>query len=371
MVADTDMRPKCYTWSRNDFEDGGLQVKDVEYPFQVELSSLSSEAVTYLHDKDNLFVSVITNGDGACGVHAVFGKPSERGELFKECSRQVAATLLGPNPEALQHAGVDDRYIAAIGESLWNEFVKPVLDKKPAAEIMEGLLFWKALQEQKPVLVEQCIQSHTRYELVTKEHIRARHQFLAASHNLFQPDMELLFVRPLAVRLRYLPEGIHNSDLFDVETIAKLRQEHPLFQDWLGSVADDSGYIKASCPRKRFPEGGPCCKYVALFDLQPAYDGLRQSFLQGTHANCEETQTILNSILIEKFDNVISTPNFVDRVIEFMDDMRKYDNASLKMHEANAAPSEFVFQAWQVYLRCMQENSYFFSRGSHGNVPVC
>ena len=74
MVANTEIRPMCYTWSGKDFEDGGLQAKDVEYPFHIELASLSREALAYLHDKDTNVASIITDGDGACGVHAVFGK---------------------------------------------------------------------------------------------------------------------------------------------------------------------------------------------------------------------------------------------------------------------------------------------------------
>ena len=181
MIAHTEIRPKCYTWSEKDFEEGGLQRKDEEYPFDIVLSALSREALAYLQNKSTKVVSIVTDGDGACGVHAVFGTPSVRGTLFKDSSRELAVSLLGPNSEALQQARVDERYVAAISESFWNEFVKPVLDSKPDSDTVEGLLFWKTLQKQKPVLAEQCQQAHIQYGIVTQDHVQARQDLLKAS----------------------------------------------------------------------------------------------------------------------------------------------------------------------------------------------
>ena len=361
MVAHTEIRPKCYTWSEKDFEEGGLQPKDEEYPFDIELSALSREALAYLQNKSTKVVSIVTDGNGACGVHAVFGTPSVRGTLFKDSSRELAVSLLGPNSEALQQARVDERYVAAISQSFWNEFVKPVLDRKPDSDSVEGLLFWKTLQKQKPALAEQCQQAHIQYGMVTQEHVDARQDLLNASHNFFTVDMELSFVRPLAIRRRYLPRGIDAFDIFDADNIANLREEDPLFDDWLGSASDDRGFIKASSPPRRFPVGGPCCKYLALFDLQPAYDGLRQLFLQGTTVFCEETQTILNCMLTENLESDNLPVDAVKSVIDLISEMHIYDKASLKLHETNAAPIDFVSQAWEVYLSCVHEPSYYFS----------
>ena len=123
MIAHTESGPKCYTFSEKDFEEGGLQLKNEKYPFDIVLSALSPEALAYLQNKSTKVVSIDTVGDGACGVHAVFGTPSVRGSLFADGSRELAVSLLGPNSEALQQARVDDRYVAAISESFWNEFV--------------------------------------------------------------------------------------------------------------------------------------------------------------------------------------------------------------------------------------------------------
>ena len=133
-----------------------------------------------------------------------------------------------------------------------------------------------------------------------------------------------------------------------------------MFSDWLGSAADDTGYIRASHPRVMFPAGGPSCKYLALFEAHPAYDGLRQAFIQGTHASCHESKAKLNSILNQVLQNSSSSDNCVDRAIQFIQEMSTYEKAYLRLQQANAAPIDFVSQAWQVYLSCMQDNDYFF-----------
>ena len=51
----------------------------------------------------------------------------------------------------------------------------------------------------------------------------------------------------------------------------------------------------------------------------------------------------------------------VQSVIELISEMDKYDRAVLQLHETNAAPIDFVSQAWEVYLSCVHEPSYYFS----------
>ena len=181
MVSPSRLRPKCYEWSENDFAHGVLQAYGVEAPLHVDFTALPRDICDYFTNNDRDLVNVVTKGDGACGVHAVFGEPSKHGALFKEAARGLASALLGPNPEALQLAGVESRYVAAIGQSFWNEFVKPVLDKKTEAEDVEAVLFWKALQKHRPGLVNECRTCHSDYARVTQEYVLARQVFLSES----------------------------------------------------------------------------------------------------------------------------------------------------------------------------------------------
>ena len=53
-------------------------------------------------------VAIETCGDGACGVHALFGVPRGHGtkELYKSNARQWACELLGPDLEAVATASI-------------------------------------------------------------------------------------------------------------------------------------------------------------------------------------------------------------------------------------------------------------------------
>ena len=360
MDSRSNLCSKSYKWSGDDFVHGRLQAFAIDDPLHIDITSLSHDARDYLQDNDSKLVSVVTMGDGACGVHAVFGEPSVNGVLYKEAARRLAENLLGPNPQALRQAGVEERYISAIGQSFWNEFAKPELDEKSEAQGAERLLFWNALQNQRPDLVHECRTCHSEYARVTQEHVHARRVFISASQSFFTFEMEWCFVRPLAIGRGFLPQGIQIPVIPDLLNIVQLQQHYPMFTDWLGSAADETGYIKASQPRVLFPAGGPSCKYMALFEASSAYDGLRQAFIEGTHASCHESKEVLGSIIQQVIQESSSPGNCVSRALQFIDEMNTYENAYQRLQNVNAAPIDFVSQAWQVYLSCIQNTGYFF-----------
>ena len=201
MVSQSSLRSKSYKWSGDDFAHGRLHACAIDDALHIDTASLSHDARDYLQDNGSKLVGVVTKGDGACGVHAVFGEPSVNGVLYKEAARRLAENLLGPNPQALRQAGVEERYISAIGQSFWNEFVKPTLDEKPEAQGAESLLFWNALQNQRPDLVHECRTCHSEYGRITKEHVDARRVVISASQRFFTLEMESCFVRPLAMTI--------------------------------------------------------------------------------------------------------------------------------------------------------------------------
>ena len=212
-------------------------------------------------------------------------------------------------------------------------------------------------------------------EHVTASTQRSRRNTYTLDESLFLQVKNLhlkwCFVRPLAIGRGFLPQGIQIPVFPDVLNIVELQQQYPMFSDWLGSAADDTGYIRASYPRVMFPAGGPSCKYLALFEAHPAYDGLRQAFLEGTDASCHESKEMLGSMIQQAIQDSSSPDNCVDCAIHFIVEMNTYENAYLRLHNVNAAPRDFVSQAWQVYLSCIQDTGSFFSRRAHGNVPFC
>ena len=105
MVSQSSLRSKIYKWSGDDFAHGRLHACATNNALHIDTASLSHDACVYLQNNGSNLVGVVTKGDGACGVHAVFGEPSVNGVLYKEAPRRLAENLLGPNPLALRQTG--------------------------------------------------------------------------------------------------------------------------------------------------------------------------------------------------------------------------------------------------------------------------
>ena len=101
--------------------------------------------------------SIRTSGDGACSMHAVFGKSSGRGELYEPNARSLAANLLGASPQELLNGGAEAQHVRAIRESLWSEFTVPALQGNAS---VEGTCFWEALCLSNIDLAEEATQLH-------------------------------------------------------------------------------------------------------------------------------------------------------------------------------------------------------------------
>ena len=104
--------------------------------------------------------SLRTNGDGACGMHAVFGapEPARTGglELFASDARNLAAQHLGPSLEALEaRAGVQSQ-VHAIKTNFWDGFVVAHL-KGPQTSESES--FWRCLSFRFPGLAQEATEA--------------------------------------------------------------------------------------------------------------------------------------------------------------------------------------------------------------------
>ena len=117
------------------------EVYKVSTTMSASLPSLLSEAVT------PHMIALKTNGDGACGIHALLGRPVRTAsgalEFFAECARETAATHLGPSMEViLQRPGLQ-RYVESIRDFFWDGFVVAHL-KGQNSQDCESELFWEA-----------------------------------------------------------------------------------------------------------------------------------------------------------------------------------------------------------------------------------
>ena len=137
------MVPDVYFLRVEDLERHALEISasvyDVEVPVDDESVGLDVGEIP------RRMMSVATRGDGACGVNAIWGKPGESRELVLPHARYLAAHLMGPSAESLLEAGVSQRSVEAISESLWGEFL--VLHFRGDVSV-ESHCFWQELSPQ-------------------------------------------------------------------------------------------------------------------------------------------------------------------------------------------------------------------------------
>ena len=98
---------------------------------------------------------ISTRGDGACGLHALFGRPYHRGDMFKEGARNLVSRVFEQSPADVLAKGANLEHVETISLGLWHEFMLPHLQGVPSPE---GRLFFKLAQELQPELVHQCQQ---------------------------------------------------------------------------------------------------------------------------------------------------------------------------------------------------------------------
>ena len=93
------------------------------------------------------FRTVHTNGDGACAVHSVFGKPSSSG-LYLPHAREFVASTFGATFQTFQERVGDSRLLSEFECSLWSDLVKPLakqhvhLDIGSHVVVPEAHLIW-------------------------------------------------------------------------------------------------------------------------------------------------------------------------------------------------------------------------------------
>ena len=225
------------------------------------------------------FLAIETNGNGACGMHAVFGRP-RRGyaevEMFATHARTLAVQSLQKTLAELEAIGPAG-HVQAVCISLWDEFLVPVFRKQGS---VEGTTFWKALSQEGGECSELLKEAAQVYEANIKQEATAnaaKQRVVAASSSFFSDALEEDFIRPIAVELQYIPANndVRNSDILG---LAQLAHVHPQQSYFLQPADDEHGYIRGT-RRIQFPLDGPKSMYDALFDSRPEFDALRQTFL--------------------------------------------------------------------------------------------
>ena len=262
---------KCLSWRGGGYDKGVYTFghEDVEFERQLLNPEVYELNVAHFEESPQLLRNAIsaqmrsirTNGDGACGVHALFGSPelaiNGGYELFAQNARVIAVEHMGHSLEMLDQNSDIQKHVRDIKTILWDEFVERHLN---ASSTPESQIFWRSLERHTPILAREAkLVTHNNCT-AKADYEQAKIQTKQASRAFFNTDIEVDIIRPLAVRLGYIPADVDVLHLSDAD-----RAYH-------ASVCHEDNFLKEACQdgfvrgtRFSFPLIGPSCKYSALF----------------------------------------------------------------------------------------------------------
>ena len=188
--------------------------------------------------------------------------------------------------------------MSAIEQSLWYEYVQPILDGNTDETTSEGNSFWKRVQDLMPKVAEECKEFHKNKKECAELLMKSKETLLTHIIQFSTEEMELHFIRPLAIARGLLPTVFDFSKGADLSYIESLRALDFDGNELLASAIDEMGFVKGSVPKAKCPTDSlPTCKYMALFNADPSFDGLRYTFFDGTEDICIANLSILKNII--------------------------------------------------------------------------
>ena len=112
--------------------------------------------------RDKVCTRLPTNGNGKCGLHAVFGEPSACGELKVTNEAQLIRRVMPSDMVAMQNK-LSERgkeLLMKVTSGIWPQFVCPYLKNDPLTA--EANIFMRFLQnERHSAVMQQCRLQHT------------------------------------------------------------------------------------------------------------------------------------------------------------------------------------------------------------------
>jgi hypothetical protein len=325
--------------------------------YHVNVEALQEASPRLLEAVDPEMRALCTNGDGACGLHAFFGKPVQTHaggyELFAPGCRAVAAAHLGQPLEELEMRADISNCVHAIKTNFWDEFVVPYLN---GDRTYESDSFWACLDRINPDLAQEATTVYNGNKARGNLHDAAKERVLVSSRQFFQSDIEENVIRPLAVQLGYIPTGCNPLAPNELES-ARLAPDADENEFLKEASIFEGGVLKVKGTQRPWPTIGPPSKYAALFDDRSEFDSLRFSFL--VHGDGQQTIASfvmnLRGIIHDALGN-LSQEN-LGHSCSFLQLAVNWQNTASPTQE----PPDFARRAWSAYAKCVQNPLYYFS----------
>jgi hypothetical protein len=164
------------------------------------------------------YVGARASGDGACGLHALFGDVIASGELKLAAAREALRALIAkPLSEVRARLSLCQQFDNFI-TTLWDEFLSPIARRELGIETpdpgREAHLFWSCAQSRYPDLITDTLLfwRQAGYELEQFKRDKQQHHEYC-KHCFFVEQFEGALVQPLARLLHLLPATLPDTHL--------------------------------------------------------------------------------------------------------------------------------------------------------------
>ena len=336
---------QLYQPTRHDITTGQLQVQcsqgwaPTHGTFTLEGEEQPREPL--LSWANRRLVSAKTNGDGACSMHAVFGRP-HRHELFCESARQIIVAAFA---KGYTMAGTRE-HIDVLISGWWAELRAAIVsDTYKHNEV--GML-WHTLDEP---MKKQCKDKATEGQRSMQGKERERRRlFTQACRDFFTSDVEKTVVRPVAATFGHIPEN-ENVLKMSEDELSTLYKGNP--DSWLQPAFEQVGSSKRvrGNYQVEFPSDGPKSKYAALFDSNPCFDPLRVAFVE------EHTPQRMREALRQVLSDSGGQP-WERGLAKVIHAIEQFEATALQVGEP---PLGFADIIWTSYLKVLANPNYFLS----------
>ena len=124
--------PRPYVVRSSDLKDGTLLLMPGNCGVNWEEGHNAPEELQ--RHMSSQVCAVKANGDGACAMHSIFGKPAVWSELFPRDARAAAIDELRTLPGLAEENATANTFLEHLLTNLWVDFAMPCIEGRPSEE---------------------------------------------------------------------------------------------------------------------------------------------------------------------------------------------------------------------------------------------